>query len=339
MSDDRFDPSLAPESSPRQALPATATGWERDVLERLVFATLREQRESRRWRIFFRIVWLLVLLLLIASIWTAGNKGGDKASLSSRHTSVVNLRGVIDADGDASADKINASLDAAFKDAATVAVVMRINSPGGSPVQAGMINDEVKRLRAAYPDKPFYVVVEEMCASGGYYAAASADRIFVDKASIVGSIGVLSDGFGFTGLMDKLGVERRLQTAGRNKGIGDPFSPINDEQKAHLQAMLDDIHQQFIKVVRDGRGARLKENDDTFSGLFWTGEQSIALGLADDYGTVDSVARDVVKAEDVVDYTEKQSFGERVARRFGASLGSGFGSSFVDSVLRGSPLR
>ena len=346
MSDDRLDPSLDSAPAPRPPLSAQVAGdvrpgpagWERDVLERLMFATLREQRDSRRWRIFFRIVWLLVFLLLIASIWAAGGKGGDKAGMSGRHTSVVSLRGVIDADSDASADKINSSLEAAFKDAATAAVVMRVNSPGGSPVQAGMINDEVKRLRAAYPDKPFYVVVEEMCASGGYYAAASADRIFVDKASIVGSIGVLSDGFGFTGLMDKLGVERRLQTAGRNKGIGDPFSPINDEQKAHLQAMLDEIHQQFIKVVRDGRGARLKENSDTFSGLFWTGEQSIALGLADDYGTVDSVARDVVKAEDVVDYTEKQSLSERMARRFGASLGSGFGSSFIESVLRGVPL-
>ncbi len=329
MSDERLP------SSP-SAGPATP-GWERDVLERLMFATLREQRDARRWRIFFRVIWLLVFLLFVAALWSGGTKG-DKG-LSSRHTALVSLRGVIDADSDASAEKINDSLNAAFKDAATVAVVMRVNSPGGSPVQAGMINDEVKRLRSAFPDKPFYVVVDEMCASGGYYAAASADRIFVDKASIVGSIGVLSDGFGFTGLMDKLGVERRLQTAGRNKGIGDPFSPLNDEQKAHLQAMLDDIHQQFIKVVRDGRGTRLKENPDLFSGLLWTGEQSIALGLADDYGTVDSVARDVVKAEDVVDYTERQSISERFARRFGAEVGSSLVGGFVDSVARGAHFR
>jgi len=350
MSDDRFDPSLSAGQPPRpssSADPAVAArpgpgGWERDVLERLMFATLREQRDARRWRIFFRIVWLLVVLLVVASLFAAG-KGGDKGGLAGKHTAVVSLRGVIDADGDASAEKINSSLEAAFKDAGTVAVVMRVNSPGGSPVQAGMINDEIKRLRTAYPDKPFYVVVEEMCASGGYYAAASADRIFVDKASIVGSIGVLSDGFGFTGLMDKLGVERRLQTAGRNKGIGDPFSPLNDEQKAHLQALLDDIHQQFIKVVRDGRGTRLKDTPDLFSGLFWTGEQSIALGLADDYGTVDSVARDVVKAEDVVDYTEKQSISERMARRFGAAVGTSFGASFaggmIDSLTRGAQVR
>ena len=344
MADDRLDPSLSgSDGVPRPSTAATVDArlggapWERDVLERLMFATLREQRDARRWKIFFRIVWLLVVLLIVASLFAAGSKGSDKSGgLSTRHTSVVSLRGVIDADSDASADKINASLDSAFKDAATAAVVMRVNSPGGSPVQAGMINDEVKRLRALYPEKPFYVVVEEMCASGGYYAAASADRIYVDKASIVGSIGVLSDGFGFTGLMDKLGIERRLQTAGRNKGIGDPFSPLNDEQKAHLQAMLDEIHQQFIKVVRDGRGARLKETPDTFSGLFWTGQQSIALGLADDYGTVDSVARDVVKAEDVVDYTEKQSISERFARRFGASLGTSVASGFFASVMRGS---
>ena len=331
MSDDRFPPSAA---APSGHPPA---GWERDVLERLMFATLREQRDARRWKIFFRLIWVLVFLAFVAAIW-GGGKTADKA-MSTRHTALVSLRGVIDAEGDASAEKVNSSLQAAFKDAGSAAVVMRVNSPGGSPVQAGIINDEIKRLRATYPDKPFYVVVDEMCASGGYYVAAAADKIYVDKASIVGSIGVLSDGFGFTGAMDKLGVERRLQTAGKNKGIGDPFSPINDEQKAHLQAMLDEIHAQFIKVVRDGRGTRLKETPDTFSGLFWTGEQSIALGLADDYGTVDSVARDVVKAEDVVDYTEKQSISERLARRFGSQVGSSFAGGVVDSMMRGVRLR
>ena len=339
MSDDLFPPPPSAPMSSDGSIPRNApVGWERDVLERLMFATLQEQRAARRWRIFFRVAWLLVLLIVVAAVWSGGTKGGDKG-LSARHTGLVSLRGVIDADSDASAEKINDSLNAAFKDSATAGVIMRINSPGGSPVQAGMINDEIKRLRVAYPNKPFYVVVDEMCASGGYYAAASADRIFVDKASIVGSIGVLSDGFGFTGIMEKLGVERRLQTAGRNKGIGDPFSPISPEQKAHLQAMLDDIHQQFIKVVRDGRGTRLKETPDLFSGLFWTGEQSIALGLADDYGTVDSVARDVVKAEDVVDYTQRQSLTERLARRFGSSVGSSFAGGLFDSLSREGHLR
>ena len=302
-----------------------------------MFATLREQRDARRWRIFFRLAWLLLFILVIATVWNGGVKA-DKA-LAARHTALVNLRGVIDADGDASAEKINDSLDAAFKDGATVAVILRINSPGGSPVQAGMINDEIKRLRGEFPDKPLYVVVDEVCASGGYYAAAAADQIFVDKASIVGSIGVLSDGFGFTGTMEKLGVQRRLQTAGKNKGLGDPFSPESDEQKAHLQTMLDEIHRQFIKVVRDGRGKRLKESPDLFSGLFWTGAQSIELGLADGFGTVDSVARDVVKAEVVVDYTEKQSISERVARRLGASIGSSFVGGFFDAAAQGARLR
>jgi protease-4 len=348
MSDDRIDPPISqfgPLPSRGSIPPGPSidarnppTGWEREVLERLMFATLREQRDARRWRIFFRLIWILLFALLIAGLWSGG-KGTDKGGLAAKHTALVNLRGVIDADGDASAEKINDSLQAAFKDGATAAVILRVNSPGGSPVQAGMINDEIKRLRSAYPDKPLYVVVEELCASGGYYAAAAADRIFVDKASIVGSIGVLSEGFGFTGAMDKLGIERRLQTAGRNKGIGDPFSPLTDQQKGHLQAMLDDIHQQFIKVVRDGRGARLHETPDTFSGLFWTGDQSIALGLADDYGTVESVARDIVKAEEVIDYTQKQSISERFARRFGASVGSSFAGGVIDSMLHTTQIR
>ena len=339
MSDDRLPPAYSSDApTPRPATNAPV-GWERDVLERLMFATLREQRDARRWKIFFRMLWLLVLLAFIASIWNAGRNSDKVGGLSMRHTALVTLRGVIDAESDASAEKINDSLNAAFKDGGTAGVILRINSPGGSPVQAGMINDEIKRLRGTYPDKPFYVVVDEVCASGGYYAAASADRIFVDKASIVGSIGVLSDGFGFTGAMEKLGVERRLQTAGRNKGIGDPFSPLNEGQKAHVQSMLDTIHQQFIKVVRDGRGAKLKDDPDLFSGLFWTGEQSIALGLADDFGTVESVARDVVKAEDVVDYTQRQNFGERFARRFGASLGTSFASGFLDAAGRSINLR
>ena len=346
MSDDRIPPSFTPEdtrpeprveSIPPRPAGSASGGWERETFERLMFATLREQRDARRWRIFFRLVWLLIFITIVVSVWNGGVKA-DKA-LASRHTALVYLHGVIDEDGDASAEKINDALNAAFKDSATAAVILRVNSPGGSPVQAGMINDEIKRLRVEFPDKPLYAVVDEVCASGGYYAAAAADQIFVDKASIVGSIGVLSDGFGFTGTMEKLGVERRLQTAGKNKGIGDPFSPESDEQKAHLQAMLDEIHRQFIKVVRDGRGKRLKESPDLFSGLFWTGAQSIQMGLADGYGTVDSVARDIVKAEVVVDYTEKQSISERFARRLGASIGSSFIGGLFDAAAKGARLR
>ncbi|MBS0508942.1 MAG: S49 family peptidase, partial [Proteobacteria bacterium] len=201
-----------------------------------------------------------------------------------------------------------------------------INSPGGSPVQAGMINDEIVRLKAKHK-KPLYVVVEETCASAAYYIAAAADDIFVDKASIVGSIGVLMDGFGFTGTMEKLGVERRLLTAGANKGFLDPFSPQSATQRGYAQTMLDQIHQQFIAAVKKGRGERLKETPETFSGLFWTGQQAVDMGLADQFGSLDYVAREIVKAEDVIDYTRRDNVAERLARKFGATFG--------EVVLRG----
>jgi protease-4 len=225
-----------------------------------------------------------------------------------------------------------ASLQAAFKDKNTQGVILRCNSPGGSPVQAHTIYEEMKRLRKQYKDIPLYVVVEDVCASGGYYIAVGGDKIFVSKASVVGSIGVLMNGFGFTGLMDKIGVERRLMTAGENKGMLDPFSPLTDKDKAHARQLLDDIHKQFIDVVREGRGKRLKETPDTFSGLIWTGQKSVELGLADDYGSLESVARDVVKAEDIVDFSTKESVVEKFARRFGASAAS----ALMESALRNS---
>lgn len=317
-----------PRVGPTPSASPDAPSWERTVLEKVALAAVKEQRLSRRWGIFFKIVTLLYITLVLLWIFSLTSKGAQ-VDLGARHTALVTLQGVIDSEGDASAEKIDSALDSAFQDSGTAGVILRINSPGGSPVQAGMIYDEIRRLRLQYPSKPLYVVVEEVCASGGYYVAAAADQIFVDKASIVGSIGVLMDGFGFTGTMEKLGVERRLLTAGKYKGIGDPFSPQTDEQKAHLQAMLDQIHQQFIKVVRDGRGKRLKETPDTFSGLFWTGAQSIDLGLADGYGTVESVARDVIKAADVVDYTEKESLSERFAHRLGSSLAGSIAHTFM----------
>jgi len=235
---------------------------------------------------------------------------------------VVQIQGEIASDADASADWIVSALRDAFQDEGAQAVVLLINSPGGSPVQAGIINDEIRRLKDKH-QKPVYAVVEESCASAAYYIAVAADQIYVDKASIVGSIGVLMDGFGFTGLMDKLGVERRLMTAGENKGFLDPFSPQTKTQRAYAQTMLDQIHQQFIQVVREGRGKRLKETPELFSGLFWTGQQAIELGLADALGSLDFVAREVVKAEDVVDYTRHENVAERLAKRFGASVGEG----------------
>ncbi len=295
-------------------------GWERDVLEKVLMASLREQRAARRWRIFFRLAGLALVIGLFLAIFDL--KGDGTLSTSGRHTAMVTLEGEIAAGTPASADSINASLQAAFADTSAAGVILKINSPGGSPVQAGIINDEIYRLRTLYPSMPFYVVVEEICASGGYYVAAAADKIYVDKASIVGSIGVLMDGFGFTGLMGKLGVERRLYTSGSNKGMLDPFSPQVPKQKEYAESMLKQIHQQFIDVVKKGRGDRLKNDPELFSGLFWSGERSVELGLADGLGSADFVARDVLKAPDIIDYTVKENIAERVAKRFGAAVGN-----------------
>lgn len=300
---------------------APAGPWEREVLEKLVFATLQEQRAHRRWSIFFKIFSLLIVLFALWVFYDYNNT--DDSETLGRHTALIDINGSIEAEGSGSAAVVIPALDKAFSDSGSVAVVLHINSPGGSPVQAGMIVDEMRRLRKGYPDKPLYVVVDEMCASGGYYIAAAADRIYVNKASVVGSIGVLMDGFGFTGAMEKVGVERRLLTSGVNKGFMDPFSPMSDKQKAYAQGMLDEIHDQFIEVVRSGRGKRLKETADTFSGLYWTGARAVEMGLADDFGTVDSVARDIVKAEDIVDYTQHEGLPERVLKKFGAAMGAG----------------
>jgi protease-4 len=251
-----------------------------------------------------------------------GEGGKESAIGGGKHTALVEVHGVIAPDTAANADDVIQSLQDAFDDHNTLGVVVRINSPGGSPVQAGYINDEIRRLRALHPDVPLYVVVEDICASGGYYIAAAADKIFVNKASMVGSIGVLMDGFGFTGAMEKLGVERRLITAGENKGFLDPFSPQSATQKDYARQMVGDIHQQFIAVVKQGRGNRLKPTPDMFSGLVWTGERSIELGLADGLGSLDSVAREVVKAEKVVDFTVHEGLADRLAQRFGAGVAS-----------------
>jgi protease-4 len=301
------------------------------LLAQLARDFLRERRLERRWRTVFRLFWLLLAALLVYTLWLQGRY---VSATTTPHTALVEVRGEIAADTEASAEMLLAGLRDAFRDPGAQAVVLRINSPGGSPVQAGIVYDEIRRLKQQH-GKPVYAVVEEMCASGAYYIAAAADEIFVDKASVVGSIGVLMDGFGFTGLMDKLGVERRLLTAGENKGMLDPFSPVRPEQQAHAQAMIDQIHQQFIQVVRQGRGKRLKETPEIFSGLFWNGEQAVKIGLADRQGNLDFVAREVVKAEEVVDYTPRANVAERLAKRFGAGVGAGAAQAFRDMA----PLR
>jgi len=310
------------------------SGWERSLLEKLALESIAEQRSARRWRVAVSLAWLafwLLVFIVIAS-WSSGKHDG--AALE-KHTALIDLKGVISADSKASGDKIIASLQAAFKDKNTVGVVLRINSPGGSPVQAGYINDEIRRLRGLHKDIPIYVVVQDICASGGYYVAAAADKIYVDKASIVGSIGVLMDGFGFTGAMDKLGIERRLITAGENKGFLDPFSPLNPDQRKLAKEMVDEIHRQFIDVVRAGRGKRLKESADMFSGLVWSGEKSVAMGLADGLGGLDYVAREVVKAEQIVDFTESESFSEQLSRRLGASATEALWNSVAEPGAAG----
>ena len=328
MSTEHPDPTAATEPltvTAAAALAARAAQAQRSpagleaALEKVATELLRQQRSSNRWRNFFRFAWLL---LAATVLWAALSRAHVPAASGAPHTALVELRGEISADSPASAESLVLSLTSAFEDPGSRAVVLRINSPGGSPVQSGIVYDEIKRLKAKH-NKKLYAVVEEMAASGAYYVAVAADEIYVDKASIVGSIGVLMDGFGFTGLMNKLGVERRLLTAGENKAMLDPFSPVSPQQKAKAKAMIEQIHQQFIAVVKEGRGSRLKETTDTFSGLFWNGEEAVRQGLADATGNLEFVAREIVKAEEIVDYTQRENMAERLAKRFGAAVGSG----------------
>ncbi len=315
-------PDPAPPAGPSSSVAAGGAPPRTPVeqaLERLARELLEERRTERRWRVFVRLAWLG---LAAAVLWMLASQRMHATAPAGPHTALVEVRGEIAADTEASAEQLVAGLRQAFEDDGARAVVIRINSPGGSPVQAGIVNDEIRRLKAKH-GKKVYAVVDEMCASGAYYIAVAADEIYVDKASLVGSIGVLMDGFGFAGTMEKLGVERRLLTAGENKGMLDPFSPQNERHKAYAQAMIDQIHQQFIAVVKQGRGTRLKETPEMFSGLFWNGEEAVKLGLADTFGNLDHVAREVIKAEDVIDYTPKESVTERLVKRFGAAVGAG----------------
>ncbi len=306
--------------------------WERDLLENLALASLKEQRRARRWGILFKsLTFLYLFILLLAAL---GWIDDGKVRIAEKHTALIDLRGVIVSDSTSSAEKINASLQSAFKDKNTKGVILRINSPGGSPVQAGYINDEIRRLRAKYPEIPLYAVIGDICASGGYYVAAAADKIFVDKASLVGSIGVLMDGFGFAGTLEKLGVERRLLTAGENKGFLDPFTPLDPAQKDHATNLLKEIHEQFIHVVQQGRGARLKDNPDIFSGIVWTGQKSIDLGLADEMGNAEYVAREIIEAETLIDFTPREGFPDLFAKRLGKITADALTSITTEIILR-----
>ena len=312
--------ALPPDTPPsRTESPTQPAAWEKQVLEKLVLEVVNEKRRARRWSIFFRFVFLGILALVFFG-GVLAEYGGSTSS--GPHTALIELYGEISISSAASSDNINAALQDAFSNPQAKGVILRINSPGGSPVQASQVFAEIERLRAKY-NKPVYAVCEEVCASGAYYVAAAANDIYVNPASLVGSIGVLMDGFGFSGLMDKLGVTRRLLTAGANKGFMDPFTPMPEDQKTYALGMLEQIHKQFIAAVEKGRGSRLKVNDETFSGLVWTGESAVKQGLADGYGNVDQIARDKIKAPDIVDYTRQENVAERLVKRFGASLGMG----------------
>jgi protease-4 len=324
MSEDSQQNSPSNNSKPED------TRWQRDAIEKLASSALTEQRAVRRWGIFFKglmFAYLFIILFYVLG-WGSGK------SSSGPHTALIEVAGVIEAGGAVNADSFMSSLHDAYDDKNTKGIILRINSPGGSPVQAGIINDEIKRQKKLHPKIPVYAVVEDICASGGYYIAVAADKIYVDKASIVGSIGVLMDGYGFTEVMKKVGVERRLLTAGENKAMLDPFSPVNPKHQALAQAMLNEIHEQFKTVVRQGRGNRLKEAPETFSGLFWSGEESIKIGLADALGSADYVARDVIKVENIVDFTTQEDFTSRIAKRIGASASASFGETLTQQLVK-----
>ena len=307
--------------------------WERDVLSKIAMAAVVEQRRTRRWGIFFKLIFLLYILVTTIAFFTA-RSGLDLFSETEGdgHVAVVSVEGVIASGKDASAGKIVSGLRAAFKEDDAKGVILRINSPGGSPVQSGLIYDEMLRLREKHPDKPLYAVIADVCASGGYYIAAAAEEIYADKASIVGSIGVRADSFGFVDAMQKLGVERRLYTSGENKALLDPFSPEQPQEVAHMESLLGEVHQQFISAVKEGRGERLQDHPDLFSGLVWTGEQSVAMGLIDGLGGIRYVAEELIGSEKLVDYTPRSSWLDRLLTRFGMGIGEGVSSVFDTSI-------
>ncbi len=291
--------------------------WERRLLEKLSTENLKEQRRTRRWNTFFKLLLVSYFIAILALSWFKSGVG----AVAGEHTALVNLKGVIGEQGYNGSDQVLKGLKKAFDNKLTRGVILRINSPGGSPVQSGYLYDEIKRMKKTHPDKPFYTVLGDLAASGGYYVAVSGDKIYADKASIVGSIGVRMGSFGFVEAMKKVGVERRVYHAGKYKTLLDPFSPVQPDEKAYAEKMLATIHQQFINVVKEGRGDRLSDDPDLFTGLFWSGEQAIDLGLIDGLANAKTVARDMVGAEKLVDYTVQPNLLEKFAGKIGASLG------------------
>lgn len=315
------------------ANPTGETGWERAVIEKVALAAIEEQAKARRWGIIFKSATLLYLTVLLGIVALPGLKKGI-GSDDKDHTAVIDVIGMIAEDKAANADSIIKSLRKAVKDEHTKGVILHANSPGGSPVQSHYVYEEIRKIKKEYPKTPIYAVVGDICASGCYYIASASDKIFVSQASLVGSIGVIMDGFGFVDTMQKFGIERRVLTAGAHKAMLDPFSPRKEEETQFMQKLLEQVHQQFIKAVKDGRGDRLKESPDLFSGLVWTGEEGIKLGIADAYGSDDSVAKDIIGAKKRVDFTEQESVLDRVAGKLGASFGHAIGSAIENWKLK-----
>jgi protease IV len=310
--------------------------WERAVLEKVALKALDEQRRARQWGALFKLLWFTFAFLVFAAFmgWIGRPDIDGGPSSAGKHTAVVKVEGIIGIESEASAERVIKGLNRAFKDSSTQGVVLRINSPGGSPVQSGYINDEIRRLRAKHPNIAIHAVVQDLCASGGYYIAVATDRIYVDKASLIGSIGVIMGSFGFVGTLEKLGIERRSYTSGEDKDFLDPFQPENPRHREHARQMLNEIHQQFIRAVRQGRGPRLKESPEIFSGMVWSGERSIELGLADALGSAEYVAREVFKAEKLVDFTVEESPFETLTKRLGVAFGAAFGRGAAGAAAR-----
>jgi len=349
MADDkRIDPWLDQTSNPsdeplsstenadaNSANAASQTGdsgvkWQRNMIERLAFGALQEQRRTRRWSIFFKALFFLYFVAVFIAYLPSDLT--EKGIAGKDHTALVEIHGVIADDTEANADDIIGGLRDAFENKGTKGIILRVNSPGGSPVQSGYVYDEIVRLREKHPDIHLYAVVTDVCASGCYYIASAADEIYADKASIVGSIGVLMNGFGFVDTMKKLGVERRLITAGENKGFMDPFSPMKEDEKAHLENLLEIIHQQFINAVKKGRKDKLVDDPKMFSGLMWSGEQAVKLGLVDELANSSYVAREVIGEEKIVDFTYREPYFQKVLNRFGASMAKSLISSSAGTI-------
>lgn len=332
MANDPWGNAPAAPSSPPSQTPLQPQGREWELLEKVVMASVEEQRRARRWGIFFKLLTFLYILWFVWMIF--GTSGVERGAITGSHTAMVTVNGEISEDAEANADAIIEGLQAAFEAPKSKAVILRINSPGGSPVQSAYVYDEIRRLRSLHKDKKIYAVVTDMGASGAYYIASAADHIYVSPGSLVGSIGVIMQGFGVQGLMQKLGVEDRTMTAGEHKAILSPFEPMSPVEKEHVKHLLDAVHQQFIAAVKQGRGQRLKDDPQIFSGLFWTGQQAVGLGLADGFGSVDSVARTVVGAEDVVDYSEPPDPLSSLVRRLGTSMGDAVAARLGGPQLR-----